>query len=100
MKAKTEMSLVTDVCEVCEVAAATWRSGLGDVVRSQGPRRTRFLCDSHRDAWSQWTREHKALTKTLHTKSGGLNRKRWQEVFDQFVKEAREEMSHEPDQRR
>ena len=76
-------------CEACG-AESEWRSGFADapIVKSCSSR-TRFLCGRHRDKWFRFIDDIKGLMKTLYSQSYRFNHSRWQEIFDQFIAEAK-----------
>jgi len=84
------------VCEACG-GEPEWGSGFfydnldgtpGPLIEKEA-KRTRFLCAEHKEAFAKWAYDHQEVMDTLADHIGLSRYKRWQEIFDMFLKDAR-----------
>ena len=73
------------VCEVCQVSATVQTSTVESAKRNPVLDKQRFLCTTH---WPWWSNYRHYFHNWVQSGTR-INSKRWQQVFDAFVLEAR-----------
>ena len=68
-------------CEACG-DPATWESSTPEAALRHSTRRQRFLCLPHGSLWSDFRSQGRGFSTPR-----GVNYRRWQEVFDEFLVE-------------
>ena len=79
---------MTQSCEVCG-GPASWYSSTPDAAGKSNVRRQGFLCAVHGEAWSDFFFQRRQTT--LYRNKEGINPLMWQECFDDFVSQTKEQ---------